>query len=464
MAKKLDIGALMGGVVSKLDTMQVEEIALDLIDENPGNRYAQSDIADLAESIQVIGLQQPLVVQADDSRYLLLAGHRRKNALVQLGRMTAPCVVFDAELDPAIRTLILHWTNTMARGGAGLTGGELAATAKEIEAALVDLKQRGVIDLPGKLREYVAGVLQVSESALARAKVIEQNLNVNFKRKYQNWQINDSAAYELSQCDEELQRKLYAAYEKHLHQLDAKHVKAHRKAALSGFAPLTCPAENYSVEPCAGTDKRAAAVKRGECPGCCHDCDKSESCEWVCGKISKKQTAARNESERRREADEKNEQFRASSAGKAYAHAREVLEQFGYSAENMPGEINRWTLSGLWTTCPAQTSMPSMKALSDAAEAIGITLQELLFDTPDGEQLRQLSDAVQGAVSPALAWHPYPDEQPGENVTVLVCKIGSGGYLYRDLIYRGHEWYLPELPDAKMNVDVKWWSTSLAPT
>ena len=90
--------------------------------------------------------------------------------------VTAPCIVLAADLDPAIRTLILHWTNTMARGGAGLKGDALAGAAKEIEAALLDLKKRGAVELPGKLREYVAGLLQASESAVARAKAIDAHL------------------------------------------------------------------------------------------------------------------------------------------------------------------------------------------------------------------------------------------------------------------------------------------------
>ena len=236
----------------------------------------------------MVGLQQPLVVQANGERYLLIAGHRRRNALALLGRKTAPCIVLAADLDPSRRTLILHWTNTMARGGAGLTGSEVAGAAREIEAALVDLKQRGVVELPGKLREYVAGVLQVSEAALARAKAIDNHLTKAFRGDYKCQRIKDSVAYELSQCSEELQRELYDLYKGDFWQLDAKDVKAHKKAAAAGFAPLKCPEETYGVEPCVGIDKRAAAVKHGVCPGCCHDCDKADGCEWVCGRVSRK--------------------------------------------------------------------------------------------------------------------------------------------------------------------------------
>ena len=65
MAKKFNLAELMGEAVSKSDTgeMQVEQIPLTEIEENENNSYAQTGIDELAESIKVIGLQQPLVVR-----------------------------------------------------------------------------------------------------------------------------------------------------------------------------------------------------------------------------------------------------------------------------------------------------------------------------------------------------------------------------------------------------------------
>ena len=108
MAKKFNLAELMGEAVSKSDTgeMQVEQIPLTEIEENENNSYAQNDIDELAESIKVIGLQQPLVVRRKtEGGYLLLAGHRRRNALALLDRKTVPCIVLDADLDPSLQVL-----------------------------------------------------------------------------------------------------------------------------------------------------------------------------------------------------------------------------------------------------------------------------------------------------------------------------------------------------------------------
>ena len=82
MAKKFNLAELMGETVSNLNTENAkeQEIPLADIEENAANIYAQTDIEELAESIKVAGLMQPLVVwPKPNGGYLLLAGHRRRN-------------------------------------------------------------------------------------------------------------------------------------------------------------------------------------------------------------------------------------------------------------------------------------------------------------------------------------------------------------------------------------------------
>lgn len=470
MARKLDIGAMLEGTVSKLNTgtMQVREIPLDQLEENPDNSYAQTGIDELAESIEVVGLQQPLVVvPVEDGRYRILAGHRRRSALEKLERKTAPCVVLDADLDPSLRVLILHWTNTMARGGAGLTAENTFAAAKEIKEALLDLKQRGVIELPGKLRAYVADVLKVSEAAIARADAINAHLSKVWKGDYKKANINDSVAYELSQCDDEFQRELHDLYKGNLWQLDAKDVKAHKKAAAAGFAPLQCPAAQYGVEPCVGTDKRAAAVKRGACLGCCHDCDKADGCEWVCGRVSKANHARAEAQEREEKRKTENEAFEASPLGRLRRRLRETLAAYGVHGESDLSHVVY--CSWIWTDNPAAYHSISLSDLLKITEQVGIDLSELLFGNPEGAPLRQLDEqmrqAVQEPQKPAPVWHPYPDERPEEGQKVLaLCHSEYVRDNYGAFVYRAGGWYLPEMPDdGLMKADVRWWSAELPP-
>jgi ParB family chromosome partitioning protein len=74
------------------------EVELDRITVGPRHRKQLGDIAALARSIADIGLLQPLPITRD---FQLVAGHRRLEALRQLGRTTAPVHVVTGLNDAA---------------------------------------------------------------------------------------------------------------------------------------------------------------------------------------------------------------------------------------------------------------------------------------------------------------------------------------------------------------------------
>ena len=441
MAKKFDLAALMGETVSKSNTgeMRVEQIPLAEIEENENNSYAQNDIDELAESIKVIGLQQPLVVRRKaEGGYLLLAGHRRRNALALLDRKTAPCIVLDADLDPSIQTLILHWTNTMARGGGGLTAQYTAAAAKEIEAALRDLQARGVVELPGKLRSYVAEVLKTSESQIARAKAINNGLTKAWQGDFKCHRINDSAAYELSQLDSELQRKLHGAYQGKMYSLDAKKIKAHKKAAEYPFTQLTCPAESFSPHPCTGMDKRAAWVRDGKCPGCCHSCDKADGCEKVCGVVKQRITSAKDAETRKAERQQREDAFMTSPLAMARRHIKLALAGVGVtSADDLSDFRYRWSMRWLWDN-PLDCSSPNLDELFELADWAGVDPFQMLSGLPA-----------------SVIWHEYPAEQPPEAVPLL-CRKDNGSY--GEYVRWEDGWRFAEDQDCPASVTVTHWT------
>lgn len=440
MAKKFNLAELMGEAVSKSDTgeMRVEQIPLAEIEENENNSYAQNDIDELAESIKVIGLQQPLVVRRKtEGGYLLLAGHRRRNALALLDRKTAPCIVLDADLDPSLQVLILHWTNTMARGGGGLTAEYTGQAAKEIEAALRDLQARGVVELPGKLRSYVAEVLKTSESQIARAKAIDNGLTKAWKGDFKFHRINDSAAYELSQCDPELQRKLHGAYQGKMYNLDAKKIKAHKKAAEYPFTQLTCPAESFSPHPCTGMDKRAAWVRDGKCPGCCHSCDKADGCEKVCGVVKQRLERERSKTEREEKYKQEVAKFNASPLAEARRNIRFALACKDIrNVDDLPNAQHRWGMSWLWSVDPLAYHTPDLSALFEVAQALEIDPFEMICGRESGS-----------------VWHEYTEEKPPEGARVL-CKLCGCANRYGEYVYRGGKWFFPDIDDEQCEANI----------
>ena len=214
-------------------------------------------------------------------------------------------------------------------------------------------------------------------------------------------------------------------------------------------------------------------MKRGECPGCCYECEKAEGCEWVCGPVSKANHArilAETQEETRKQ---ENEAFEASPLGKLRRRLRETLAAYGVHGESDLSHIVY--CSWIWTDNPsAYSSTLSLSGLLDIAGQVGIDLQELLFGNPEGAPLRQLDEQMQQAVQEpqyAPIWHPYPAEKPNEwvnrnerlpewKVDVLVLydsgKIdinwadSVGEFMYENIYGRVTHWMpLPAPPDRR---------------
>lgn len=103
MPRKTGLGrgldALISGTES-LDTGVVSQIPVDRIKPNPSQPRSHintDDLADLAASIKVHGILQPLIVTYDSSedKYTLIAGERRLLAAGQIGLETVPAIVRD---------------------------------------------------------------------------------------------------------------------------------------------------------------------------------------------------------------------------------------------------------------------------------------------------------------------------------------------------------------------------------
>lgn len=81
---------------SKPDQATLQEIPLELIDQPElaiRESMDQTALEELTDSIREVGLLQPIVVEARDGRYRILAGHRRFIATGRTGRQTIPAVV-----------------------------------------------------------------------------------------------------------------------------------------------------------------------------------------------------------------------------------------------------------------------------------------------------------------------------------------------------------------------------------
>lgn len=186
--------------VSNLDTVNVTPLAINMIGENSDNFYNVDDIDDLVESIREHGLLHPIVTNNGTT---VISGHRRLAAYHRLLDETGdekykmiPCIVLHPA-DPIESEMMMIEANSTARV---LTPYELMEQAKRYDALLVKAKDHGY-EYEGRRRDIVAKMMKVSPSKVGRYAAIDKNLDENWKFLFEQNEISESVAYEISKME-----------------------------------------------------------------------------------------------------------------------------------------------------------------------------------------------------------------------------------------------------------------------
>ncbi len=185
---------------------QAEEIKMiDVFDLIPSkdNFYRVDD--DLKRSIELVGVLQPLLVKRpENGKYRVIAGHRRRLAVLSLidegkeERRYMPCVFKKEDLKDRLAII-------MANRFRDKTDWEKMMEAIEAENLARDLKRE--LQLPGRTREVLAEITGVTEAQLGRYKAIYNNLTPQLMAEFKADNINVSVASELSGLSEEWQER-----------------------------------------------------------------------------------------------------------------------------------------------------------------------------------------------------------------------------------------------------------------
>ena len=96
---------------AKQDDSLVQEIKINDIDPNPDQPRKQFDeesITELADSIRVHGVVQPVIVRHSGSRYMLVAGERRWRASRAANKTTIPAIVLDLNEKEALEISLIE--------------------------------------------------------------------------------------------------------------------------------------------------------------------------------------------------------------------------------------------------------------------------------------------------------------------------------------------------------------------
>jgi len=216
MAKRaFDLGAELrkaGGPTVGTDREQIEYIPIERIDPDPENFYSLDGLDELAGSIELVGLQQPLRVRdGEHGHVIIVSGHRRRAACVMIRdggsdmfRAGVPCIREKASDLPEMQELKLIFGNAQTRV---MSAPEMSRQAVKTRDLLARLRDQGYA-FPGRTRELVASVLQTSDSRVGRLTAIREKLVPELLKYFDSDRLGETVAYRLSQEDRPTQLKL----------------------------------------------------------------------------------------------------------------------------------------------------------------------------------------------------------------------------------------------------------------
>lgn len=192
---------------------KLTQININKLVPSENNFYSIDKIEELKNTIELLGLQQNLVVKKiEDGMYKIISGHRRYYSMLRLyqeGNKNFECVPCKVEEEDKLKNeLRLIITNSTARE---LTDWEKIHQAKRLKELLTEYKEREKI--PGRVRDIVADILNVSATQVARMEGVSNNLIDDFKEEMKEDNVKISVAYELSKLPEEKQREVYKEHE-----------------------------------------------------------------------------------------------------------------------------------------------------------------------------------------------------------------------------------------------------------
>lgn len=213
---EFNIAELMKGV-SRADTgrEQISYLPHGQIFEDAANGYSMDGIGELARSIEIVGLQQPLRVRPIEGLaggYRIISGHRRFAAVTQLIEQGSqrfadgvPCIIDSAAASDALRELQLLLGNADNRK---MSAADEAQQAERISDCLRRLEDEGY-KFPGRHRDWVSKLSGLSRSKIGRLEAIKKNLMPALFDRFNDGLLGVTTAYRISQESQEIQTALF---------------------------------------------------------------------------------------------------------------------------------------------------------------------------------------------------------------------------------------------------------------
>lgn len=173
-----------------------------------GNFYSVEDVQDLKQSIELLGVLQPLLVteEEENGKRRIIAGHRRRLAVMQLvdegkDRFRRVPILIKPRKNAILDRLALIMANRFREK----TDWERMTEALETEKLVLELKES--MNIPGRTRDLLAEIIETSPAQIGRYKAIYNNITPELMAEFKANRIVVSVIYEASGLPEEYQRQ-----------------------------------------------------------------------------------------------------------------------------------------------------------------------------------------------------------------------------------------------------------------
>lgn len=173
-----------------------------------GNFYSVEDVQDLKQSIELLGVLQPLLVteEEENGKRRIIAGHRRRLAVMQLvdegkERFRRVPILIKPKKNAILDRLALIMANRFREK----TDWERMTEALETEKLVLELKES--MNIPGRTRDLLAEIIETSPAQLGRYKAIYNNIIAELMAEFKANRIVVSVIYEASGLPEDYQKQ-----------------------------------------------------------------------------------------------------------------------------------------------------------------------------------------------------------------------------------------------------------------
>jgi ParB family chromosome partitioning protein len=146
--------------------MNIRDIPIGLLDVGEYEQrfdYEDVEMEELTASIRRDGVQVPLIVKPAGDRFIVIEGHRRRNAAISAGLTTVPCDVRDA--DPALSRRVAFVCNMFRKDPSPIELAVAVAKAVQDGQASADELAKGLGRSPDWVKRQLA-IMEWPETVL----------------------------------------------------------------------------------------------------------------------------------------------------------------------------------------------------------------------------------------------------------------------------------------------------------